>query len=130
MTPKEMFKMRQKGATYQEIADEVGISRQAIYKQIEVYVKRTMTSYRGKGFYLDDIKFQGIYDYFKENEEETISSFTKKIFDNPYASKTQTIRDFITGKHNAYFNIDQIKCICDVIGKPFALVFKERETDG
>ena len=127
MTAKEMFQLREEGKTYQEIADEIGKTRQWVHQAITNYTKRVLTSYRGKGFYLENIKYQGIFEHFLENEGETISSFTSKVYDTKYPSRTSTIRGFITGKQDSYFTIEQIKRICDVVGKPFEEVFKERE---
>lgn len=127
MTPKEMFQLREQGKTYQEIADEIGASRQGVHQAITNYTKRVLTSYRGKGFYLENIKYKGIFEYFLENEEETVSGFTKKLYDTPYTGNTSKVRGFITGKIESYFTIEQIKRICDVVGKPFEEVFKERE---
>lgn len=105
----------------------VGSSRQAVGYKITAYAKRVLSTYRGKGFYLENIKYKGIFEYFRENEEETVSSFSKKVYNSPYAGRTAMIREFITGKHDSYFTIEQIKRICDVVGKPFEEVFKERE---
>lgn len=51
MTTQEMVKMRNGGATYQEIADVCGISRQAVHRRIKNFVPPMNT------YYSQDITF-------------------------------------------------------------------------
>lgn len=127
MTAKEMFDMRQRGATYQQIADAAGVTRQWAHEAVTAHVKRILSSKRGKGFHLDDIVYKGVYDHFKENKNERLVSFCKKVCGSTHTGgKTQILRKFLIGETDTKFTIDQIKSICDVIGKPFEEVFKER----
>jgi predicted DNA-binding protein YlxM (UPF0122 family) len=131
MTNKEMLQMRLDGATYQEIADICGISRQAVHEALKFYVKKITEESRGQKFSLKTIKYQGIYDYFKKNENETVASFANKVYGRKSGScqGAGKLRNFIKGDSDSYFNITQIKKMCEIIGKPFEEVFKEREKE-
>lgn len=127
MTAKEMLQMRVEGATYQQIADVCGVSRQSVHQSVKNYADKVLKGRRGKGFCYEDIKYQGIYEHFAENEKESIHSFTVAIFGGDYGSKCATMRNFLTGKNNSYFTVSQIKRMCEICGKPFEEVFKERK---
>ena len=73
-----------------------------------------------------DIKFKAIREYFAANYKETPNSFATKVGVTPH-----TMRNFLLGKCNSYFNVTQIKQMCDIVGKPFEEVFCEGfEKDG
>jgi hypothetical protein len=127
MTPKEMLQMRLNGATYQEIADTCGITRQAAHQAVRLYANKISSKRRGREFFLEEIKFEGIYEHFVENEEETVTSFAKSIFGGSYSVKVPTMRNFLRGETNSFFSISQIKRMCEICGKPFEDVFKERK---
>ena len=127
MTNSEMLKMRAEGATLTQIAEKAGISRQAVDEAIKRLATNLANGKRGHRLYVSEIKFQGFYDYFKENPKETISSFTRKVYGNHNGTGMAKLRAYITGKGNSYFTIPDIKKICEIIGKPFEEVFKERE---
>ena len=131
MTAKEMFEMRQKGATFQEIGDAAGMSRQGAQGIVVRYAKNLVALKRGKGsgLYLDKIVYQGIYEHFVKNEEETFTSFARKIYDHEPSTTAMKMRGFLMGEHDSYYTIGQIKKMCEIVGKPFEEVFKERETD-
>ncbi len=129
MTNSEMLKMRAEGATLQQIADKAGCSRQAVDEAVKRLAQNIVMGRRGKKLYLSEIKFQGFYDYFKENPKETINSFSRKVYDAHNGAGFQKLRDLITGKGNPYFAFDQIRKVCEIIGKPFEEVFKERDIE-
>ena len=126
MTAKEMLQMRLDGATYQEIADICGISKQAVHESVTRYYKRVVDGKRGQNFSCEEIVYEGIYEHFMKDENESATSFSIKIF-GINGSRAKNIRNFITGKNNSHFTIPQIKRMCEVVGKPFEEVFKERE---
>ncbi|MEE0981449.1 MAG: sigma factor-like helix-turn-helix DNA-binding protein [Acutalibacteraceae bacterium] len=129
MTNKEALEMRLAGATYQEIADTCGITREAVRQKIERGCKELMGNTRGSDF-ISKIKYQGIYEYFEGNFDMSMSLFAKKVFGaNAKHYKTKTMRDFLTGTGNMSFTIQQMQKICEIVGKPFEEVFKERETN-
>lgn len=121
MTPKEMLKTRLEGATYQQIADICGISRQATFQAIALFVNKMSTGKRGHGFYCDEIAYEGLYEYFLNNEDETVSGFADEVRMND--TKTKSL---LRGNPEACFTIEQIKRVCEICGKTFEEVFKER----
>ena len=126
MTNKEMLEMRINGATFQEIADICGISKQDAHERINRYFKKVVNSKRGKNFTCDEIIYEGIYEHFMRDENESVTSFAVKVF-GCNGSRASTTRNFITGKNETHFTINQIKKMCEIVGKPFEEVFKERE---
>jgi DNA-binding XRE family transcriptional regulator len=127
MTTKEMLKMRCDGATYQEISDACGLTRQAVHLRITEYTERITKGTRGKGFCLFDIKYKAIREHFADNSKLSISAFAKAVGVN-----ASTMRNFLTGKNASYFTIPQIRRMCEIVGKPFEDVFgdgKESEKE-
>ena len=120
---KEMLEMRMSGATYQEIANAFGISKQCAHQTISNYCQ-VLSGIRGRGFDARNIKYEGLRSYFLENHNETLTSFTEKIFGANTGYKVSTMRNFLTGKHATRFSIEQIRRICEVVGEPFEEAFK------
>lgn len=120
MTDQEMLKMRIDGASFQEIADACGMTKQGVHKRLVQYAKKVTMGIRGKSFCLNDIKFAAIKVHFAYNDDETTTTFAQKVGVSP-----GIIRNFIKGKTESYFTVSQIKKMCDVVGKPFEEVFKE-----
>lgn len=130
MTNKEMLEMRMNGATFQEIADACGTTKQNVFDRLKLYSRRLL-GVRGQGFDISTIIYEGIYEYFKDNLEETLTSFVRKVYDlkDNESPPTVTMRNFLTGKNASRYNILQIKRMCEICGKPFEEVFKEREAN-
>ncbi len=126
MTNKEIYEMLQNGSTYQEIADIEGISKQAVHQRMILH-KRKVYGIRGKSFNINKIVYQGIYDWFKEHLNESLHSLCRKVYQRPNNSSIVKLREFLKGKHDSIFKIEQIKRLCEVIGKPFEEVFKWRD---
>ena len=124
MTAQEMLEMRISGATYQQIADACGCSKQNAQDVLSRYIKKLKSGYRSHGFYVFDIKFEGIRKHFEDNPNETITSFSKKVGVIP-----QTMRNFLVGATDSHFSIPQIKRICEIVGKPFEEVFVKDGAD-
>lgn len=129
MTNAEMFEMRKGGATYQAIADKCGISKQAVYQKIYSYTRK-LNGIRGKGFDINKIVYQGLYDWFNENMGESISSVCEKVFkstnEKNYILK---FRYFVIGKHDSAFKVEHLKKLCEVTGKSFEELFKRRDVE-
>jgi hypothetical protein len=124
ITPKEMLQMRLDGMTFQQIADVCGTSRQNVHQAVKLYSKKIINGVRGRGFPVEIIRFQGIYEHFYDNEKESITSFATKVYGHEqYGSK---LRKFLIGESESHLTIPQIKRICEICGKPFEEVFKER----
>ena len=125
MTVEEMYKMRVNGATYQHIADMSGLSKQRVHEKLKSYAL-TLAGVRNMYFDAEEIIFKGIYEHFKNNTQETLTSFFTKVlgeFDN---NRIRTMTRFIRGQNKSRLSIEEIKNICKVVGKPFEEVFKER----
>lgn len=120
----EIRQMRMNGATFQEIADALGVSKQCVN---ELFNKqyRKLKGMRGYGFKVDSIVYKGIYEHFMNNPFETVSSFTEKIY-GYVGNKPQTIRDFITGKNETWLTIPRIQKMCEITGKTFEELFERR----
>ena len=123
MTVQEMLKMRIDGATYQEIADACGYTRQGVQKKLAEYSKKITGGKRGRGFSFHEIKYKGLKDWFAINETETVTTFAERVFG--YESASTTLRNFLRGKNESSFTIPQIKRMCNVVGLPFEQVFEE-----
>ena len=125
MTSKEMLEMRVNGSTYQEIADICGITRQAVHERVTKYFKKVVNGKRGRNFTCVEIIYEGIYDHFEKDENETLMSLSIKVFGDD--THGDTLRNCITGKHESRFTINQIKKMCEVVGKSFEETFRERK---
>ena len=128
MTNEEMLEMRMNGATYQEIADICGISKQRVHQKIGEYSPRVKAIRRGS-VYLEEIKYKGIYEFFKENLDVAFCGFVKGILGDISHCATEKMRRFLRGENEVKFSIPQIKKMCEVCGKPFEEVFKERKSE-
>ncbi len=126
MTNEEMYAMLQNGVTYQKIADIEGISKQAVHQRM-IFYKRKVNGIRGNGFNINHIVYQGIYDWFKEQLNESISSLCKKVYGYAQASTMINFRKFLKGEQDTHFTLKQMKRLCETVGKPFEEVFKRRD---
>ena len=119
----KMIEMRKKGATYAEIGKAFGVSRQAVTSRL-TYKRKNEKRY---GFNIETIIYRGIYEHFKKERCETISSFAYKIYGCTAGSAIVTIRSFMTGVHNSRFTIRQIQKMCEITGMSFEETFALRE---
>lgn len=130
MTVEQMIRMRNSGATYQQIANMSGLTRQRVHQKIQTALGNKSNRRRGKAFPIEDIKYTAIYDYFKNNENESASSFGLKVFGGYGGKFCNRVINFVTGRYEAHLSVEQIKKVCEIVGKPFEEVFKERDFDG
>ena len=128
MKMSEMIEKRKKGATYQEIADDVGLSKQRVNKIVTEHAPE-LKGMRGNRFDIERIIYKGIYDYFKSHPYESLSSFVGKIYGYT-GNEISTIRDFITGAHTSRLTIERIRKICEITGKTFEELFELRGGNG
>ena len=127
MDNKVLYNMRKSGMTYKEIHEETGINLQSLYVRIKKY-ENGANRIRGWGFDIERIVYKGLYEYFVANPYESLTSFAKTVAMPMTGHYIEKIKNLLTGEHNSYFSIEQIKKICEVVGKPFEEVFEERET--
>lgn len=125
MTTKEMVMLHKEGMSFQKIADISGLTRQRVHQRVSTYVEGAKPR-QGRRFDISKIKYKGIYEYFVNNPDETMTSFTVKIgYSVSGGSALYSVRSLLFGT-NSHFPINTIKNICDVVGKPFEEVFEER----
>lgn len=128
MSNEEIYEALQNGATYQEIGDILGISRQAVNYRMK-YFKRKVCGIRGHSFNIEKIVYQGIYDYFKDNYDQSIASLCKKVHGHANENTLVKFRNFIVGKTDTHLMIKHIKRLSEVTGKSFEELFKRRDMD-
>lgn len=124
MTLKEKADMRKGGATYQQIADACGVSRQAVHQQVVAYDKKLA----GRRMQLSRIRYKGLYDHFANHPEESLSMFANVVYGYRNVC-VQTMRKFMYEGVETKFTINQIKKMCKRCGKSFEEVFTERNID-
>ena len=122
----ELIKLRESGRSYQWIANRYGVSRQCVYHKIKTYCQRKSADMRGRGFSVEQIKYVGIYEYFKAHPNETVTEFCRKTL-NDDSTSVQKIKRLIIGGHDVYLSLKQYRAICAVVGKSFEETFRERE---
>lgn len=125
MKMNEILELRKNGATYQEIADATGCTRQWINKVI-LRLAPELKGTRGNGFDIETIVYKGIYEHFRSDLHESITSFSRKVLGNNASKSITAMREFIKGERNAHFSITQIKKMCDITGKTFEELFERR----
>lgn len=126
MQMKKLIDMRENGATYQEIADAVGISKQRVH-QIMLKNFPEMKGMRRNHFDIERIIYKGIYDYFKSHPYESLASFIRKIYGH-YGNEAKKIKGFITGASNkTFYTVSQIQRMCEITGSSFEELFALRE---
>lgn len=121
----EMLEMRNKGFTYTQIAEEFGVTKQWVNKILTTYYKG-LKGQRGKGFDIEKIVYKGIYEHFKKNLFESVTSFTDKVYEKGH-NKVRFITDFITGESNSHLSLPQIQRMCEITGTTFEECFKRRD---
>ena len=126
MSCRQMVQKRLEGYTFQEIADELGVSRQCVHEKLTKYDKKLL-GMRGKGFDINTIIYKGFYEHFRDDDYESLTSFMKKIFGN-HSKYLGKLRNFLTGEHkDARFSVPQIKRMMEVTGKSFDELFELRK---
>ena len=123
---KAMYELRQQGFTLEEIGNRYGVTKQAVHQTVKSY-KRKVAGFRGKFFHVNEIVYQGIYDYFSENIEESVSSFMAKLYGYD-GGHTENFKRWLRGEQESYFNVKEIQKMCEIVGKPFEETFKKRKS--
>lgn len=117
----QMIEMRRDGATYQEIGEKFGVSKQYVHELIGKVRKRKDTAD------LEKIIFEGIYQLFKNDECMSYRKLATIIYGRRVEiSHQNTVYQFVTGKRDSMLKIRQIKNILNYTGKSFEEVFKLR----
>lgn len=141
MTTEEMINMRAKGATFKEIANIAGVSKQCVQQNISAYMERRsylidrptqlrVNGMRGSKLCIEDIVYTGIYEYFRDNPDESLTSFTCRVYGNDNThTNIERMRRLIKGGCDSAMPISIYKKICRIVGKPFEEVFEERDIE-
>ena len=111
--------MRMDGATYQEIANRFGVTRQAVHLNLKNH-GRLRRRYEA---IFDDCPYAGLRRFLKENKKVKITTLCNAIFgtcEEKARSKTQRI---IEGK-NVSMTVNNVKRIEKFTGKSFDDLFK------
>lgn len=112
------IEMRDKGATYEEIGEHFGVSRQRVHAALGS-VKKNASMY-------DKIRYKGLRKWFIENDA-SFSSFAKLVGMNFSSSSVRAIQNWLSegGEVNRRFTIDQIKKMIEVTEMTFEELFEE-----
>lgn len=129
METMEMVSLREQGYKITQIAEMAGISFQAVGKRLKRYNQGIPPTRRGKKLNIEKIVYQGFYDWFLENPLESVQSLLRKMHSETTHGNNAKMRFFLYGEKNTWFTVPQIKKMCEIIGKPFEEVFKERENN-
>ena len=113
----ELLQMRNEGKTYEEIAKEFGVTRQAVWGYLGQ--KR-----RNQSIY-DNIPFQGLYEIFRDNPGLTINRFVLQALHKNDKTTQARYWNLLTRKEAA-FKISEIKKILEHTGLTFEQLFAER----
>lgn len=124
LTQKELYEWRQRGATYQEMADAEGVSRQAIYMKVKSYEAK-LNGKRGRGFDINDIVYKGLYEFFKADTTMHIYKFTEAVFGG-CGHNIEKVKRFLLGEAETLFKIKHIKIMLELTGKTFEELFERR----
>ena len=115
----EAIKMRNEGATYEEIGAHFGVSRQRIHTLLGGDFKKNAQLYT-------KIKYKGLKRWFRETNT-TFSGFARMIGAKNTAAYIRKIQNWLTegGEKDRTFTIDQIKKMLEVTGMTFEELFEE-----
>ena len=121
---KEMQKLYEKGAKISQIAKTLDLPMQSVrYHMILKPQMMISKKYMREQSY-EQIIFQGIYDFFKDNNGMSYAKFSRLIYGE--SDRRFTLKNFITGKNESYYPLWVYQKICEVCGKPFEETFKRR----
>lgn len=118
-----MIELRKRGFTYQEIGEQLGISRQRVHQIVG------NQRLRKEAVDIEKIVFEGIYQIFKEDKSMTFFKFTEIVCGYPKVTtaKTEHIRKWLTGRIiDSKIQLSHIWNILNYAKQPFEVVFAER----
>jgi len=121
----QIIAMRENGMTYREIADHFGIYISSVVNSIRRTERKKASGIRGRRLEVESIANKHIREYFEAHPDESCTSFAWKVMGSQGYGKIQA---FLHGC-NSTFTVEQIRTICEIIGKPFEEIFGEGETE-
>lgn len=122
MTEKEeMIKLRERGLSYQKIADIYHISKQRVHQIIgKERVRKNNTD-------IERIVYKGIYDFMKENPTISYSALLRKIRGCETANQVKNFSSFLKNSNDkSRLSILEIKRLIEFTGKSFEELFERR----
>lgn len=122
----QMHEMRMAGKTYTEIGKACGLTRQRV-NYILTHYDEALKGMRGRGFDVETIVYKGLYEHFKNNMYESVTTFTRKVYGHTSESSIPTMRSLLIGEYHSRFSVPLIKKMCEVTGKTFEELFELRE---
>lgn len=120
----EAASMKNRGETYQTIADRFGTSRQAV-QQIIDWHSRQLRDQRMKTYW-EDIVFSGLYEYAITAGEAGISALADEIYGEQDDSRDTKLRHFLTGGRKTA-DLEAINTMIRVTGMPYERLFARRD---
>ena len=120
---KEAGGMILNGASFAEIADKFGVSRQ----YVQMYYTRRKAggrSYRS----CDKVVYAGIADFMRENHL-SITRFARMVYKEPTSAQIQSLRNVLIGQ-TYHVPLATVGAILRCIGKPFEEAFSPVEKEG
>lgn len=119
----DIIELRHEGYTLAEIGKKYGVTRQRIYQILtegQVKPRRWTKTYR-------EIPYKGLYEYVRDNEDVSITSLAKLLFNGPSRASDMKVIRMLQGADTS-LSISQIKRLEEASGMAFSYLF-EKEGD-
>ena len=114
----EVIRMRNEGATYEEIGEHFGVSRQRIHAALGPFKKNAQLSTK--------IKYKGLKRWFNETDT-SFSQFARLVGTRSTTASIRKMQNWLSegGERESSFTIGQIKKMLEVTGMTFEELFEE-----
>ena len=124
----QMIALRKAGKTYEEIAEQYGVSKQWVY-QIIRDVCRYDDRARKHSLDIENIVYEGIYQLFANDYKMTELKFARITFGikTVKGKHRELIRRLLFNRAEVRLSLRNIRNICEYIGEPFEYVFRVRK---
>ena len=114
----EVIRMRNEGATYEEIGEHFGVSRQRIHAALGPFKKNAQLYTK--------IKYKGLKRWFNETDT-SFSQFARLVGTRSTTASIRKMQNWLSegGERESSFTIGQIKKMLEVTGMTFEELFEE-----
>lgn len=113
--------MRRDGATYQEIGDVFGVSRERVRQVLKNQVRLRKSSTD-----MEKIVYEGVYNWLMENPRMTFPAFAQLMLGYGGQNATNLVRNFLHGK-NCRINKQSYDRLIAKTGMTYEELFKLRD---